>query len=76
MEQTLTAQTVFRALYNKGTTLKGWCSENKFNYQTAHNAVTRHVGGEARQPWGPNTRAILIALGKETGLQLIPTDQE
>ncbi len=76
MEQTLTAQVVRRKLYARGTTLKGWCRKNGYAYRTAQNAVARHVGGPAtREPWGPQTRAILIALGNEIGERLIPEEE-
>lgn len=77
MEQTLTARDVLRKLYSRGTTLRGWCKDKGFKYRTAQNAVNRHVGGDStRDPWGPHTRAILIALGNEIGVRLISDDEE
>lgn len=72
MTQTATADQVKAALYKQGTTLSSWCEERGFVYRTAHNALTRHTNGKARQPWGPLTRKILTELEKDTGFKLLP----
>lgn len=71
--QTKEAAAVKRALYQQGTTLKAWCEANGFRYQTALNAIERHAGGHAREPWGPKTRKILAELGQTIGTDLLPS---
>lgn len=72
MQPTTDAAAVKRALYQQNTTLKAWCEERGYSYRTALNAVQRHAGGHAREPWGPKTRQILTDLGQTIGQNLIP----
>ena len=69
------AQLVRRALYERGITLRQWAHEHDYNYSAVQNAVKRHAGGHAREPWGQTTRAILRDLSRTTGIALLPGDQ-
>lgn len=62
---------VKRALYEQGTSLKAWSDERGYAYNTVLNAVNRHAGGHAGEPWGQKTRAILRELGRTINKQLI-----
>lgn len=53
-----TPELVRRALYERGITLRQWAHEHDYNYSAVQNAVKRHAGGHAREPWGQTTRAI------------------
>lgn len=68
----LDAAAVKRALYRKGTSLMSWSEANGYAYQTVLNAVDRHAGGHAREPWGQTTRAILRDLSREIGQEIVP----
>lgn len=65
------ALTVKRALYEQGTSLKAWADEHGYQYNTVLNAVNRHAGGHAGEPWGQKTRAILRDLGRTINRKLI-----
>lgn len=65
------ALAVKRALYERGTTLKAWADAHGYPYNTVLNAVNRHAGGHAGEPWGQKTRAILRDLGKTIDQRLI-----
>lgn len=72
MERNKEALEVKRALYRRGLTMRGWCERHGYSYRTALNAVDRHAGGHAREPWGQTTRAILRDLSREIGREIIP----
>lgn len=72
MSQASTATLIKSALYNQGTTVKGWSEKHGFNYRTTVHAIKRHSTGTARQPWGALTRKILTQLEKDTGFKLLP----
>lgn len=65
------ALNVKRALYEQGTSLRAWAEAHGYQYNTVLNAVNRHAGGHAGEPWGQKTRAILRELGETVNLKLI-----
>lgn len=65
------ALAVKRALYNQGSSLRAWANERGYQYSTVLNAVNRHAGNHASEPWGQKTRAILRDLGNTIDLKLI-----
>lgn len=65
------ALAVKRALYDQGTSLKAWADAHGYQYNTVLNAVNRHAGGHAGEPWGQITRAILRDLSRTINRKLI-----
>jgi transposase len=66
------AKQVQRTLYEQGKTLRSWCRKHGHSYRTTLNALSRHAGGHAREPWGRKTRAALRDLSREIGQEIIP----
>ena len=69
LSKTSTALEVRAVLLKKGETIAGWARKHGYNPVHAARYLVRWSGREGR-PRGPQTRTIIEALEKDTGIKI------